>query len=159
MVQHSNFALIHAVAVIEDGVGDYVRLPTGQLMSRWAALDSIRLMVAGVTQELRQQFPNARVIAHLRTGDPAQALVDFAYRFHIDQIIVGARGQGASHENSLGRVSSRILTLTEIPTHIEGPMYSVPPVSPHNVLRWAHISDKHLADISHLNRLKGHAVS
>lgn len=159
MVEHSAFALIHVVAVVDDGVSDYVRLPTGQLMSRWAALDSVRLMVAGVTQELREQFPQVRLIAHVRTGEPAQALVDFAYRYHIDQIILGARGQNSSSQSSLGSIASKILSLTEIATHIEGPIYSLPPLSTAHPLRWAYISDKNSSPSRSSNRAKGFSLS
>jgi nucleotide-binding universal stress UspA family protein len=141
LVEHASFALIHVVSVVEEAPGDRLRLASGEVMSRWAALDSVRLMVAGVTKDLRSRYPQARVIAHLRTGSVAQSLVDFAYRFHIDQIIVGARGQGEHCVTCLGSVASSILGLTEIPIHIESPLLSVPAMVRSQALRWAYISD------------------
>ncbi len=140
MIEHAPFALVHVVAVVDEGAGDYVRLPSGELMTRWAALDSIRLMVAGVTEELRKRHPQARVIAHLRAGEIAESLVDFAYRFHIDQIVVGARGQSVWSETALGSVPEKLLGLTEIPVHIEAPVSSIPPSSRTQIIRWAYVS-------------------
>jgi nucleotide-binding universal stress UspA family protein len=141
IVEHSPFALIHVVAVVEEEPGDRVRLPSGELMSRWAALDSIRFMVASLTEPLKQRYPQARVIVHLRSGEVAQALVDCAYRFHVDQIVLGVRGQGSPHDTRLGTVPTAVLSLTEIPTHIESPMSCVPPLARNQTLRWAYVTE------------------
>ncbi len=159
MVEHSAFALIHIVAVVGAGPGDDVRLPSGELMSRWAALDSIRLMVATTTETSRTRFPQARVIAHLRTGDIAQSLVDFAYRFHVDQIVVGVRGQGTRQGNGVGSVATRILGLTEIPIHIEAPVSSMPPSSRSQTLRWAYVSDTRRGPATYLTHGKERALA
>lgn len=140
MVEHSTFALIHVVCVVDEGPGDAVRIPAGHLMTRWAALESVRLIVKGETEALRVRYPQARMIVHLRTGDVASALVDFAYRFHIDQIVVGAHGRSTHGSSTVGSVSNKLLTLTDIPTHIESPLGSVPPPAPGNPLRWAYIA-------------------
>ncbi len=141
MVAHARFALIHVVCVISEGPGAAVRLPTGEVMSRWAALDSIRLMVFAVSEPWRASFPHARVIVHLRAGDVAHALVDFAYRFHIDQIVLGARGHGARSTERVGSVCSGVLSLTDITTHLEAPLTSAPPNGTAQTLAWAHVSE------------------
>lgn len=141
MVEHARFALIHVVCVVQDGPGATVRLPTGMAMSRWAALDSIRLMVFAVSEPWRAASPQARVIVHLRTGDVSHALVDFAYRFHIDQIVLGTHGHGVTPSAQVGSVCSGVLSLTDIPTHLEAPLTSVPPFTAAQTLSWANLSE------------------
>lgn len=155
MVTHTRFALIHVVCVVAEGPGATVRLPTGELMSRWAALDSVRLMVFAVSEAWRAEAPHVRVIVHLRTGDISQALVDFAYRFHIDQVVLGARGHGAQSTERVGSVCSGVLALTDIPTHLEAPLTSVPPYGTTQTLSWANVSeDANLSGNSYIMRTK-----
>lgn len=141
MVADARFALIHVVCVISEGPGASVRLPTGEVMSRWAALDGIRLMVFAVSEPWRAKFPHARVVVHLRAGDVAHALVDFAYRFHIDQIVLGARGHREKSTEQVGSVCSSVLALTDIPTHLEAPLANIPPYAATHALAWAHVSE------------------
>lgn len=136
LTEHTAFGMVHVVCVVEEE-GDTLTLPTGEKLSRWAALDTLRLILDRTTRSWGLRTPQVRVVAHLRTGDPAQAIVDLAYRYHADQIIVG---QGSSTSSgALGPVSSRILELSEIPVHLESPLASSPPSSRFNAMRWAYV--------------------
>lgn len=137
LTEHTAFGMIHVVCVVKEE-GDTLILPTGEKLSRWAALDTLRLILDRTTRSWGLRTPQVRVVAHLRTGDPAQAIVDLAYRYHADQIVVG-QGSSAPTNTPIGPVSARILELSEIPVHLESPLASSPPSSRFNAMRWAYV--------------------
>ena len=52
---------------------------------------------------------------HTSTGTPAEAIVQYAEEQKIDQIIMGAHGQGALSTFLLGSVVSKVLHLASMP--------------------------------------------
>ena len=137
MTERSRFAMIHVVTVVEED-GDTLILPTGERLSRWAALDTLRHILHRTTKGWELRRPQVRVVAHLRIGEPGQVIVDLAYRYHADQIVIGVR-TGGNPSAPIGDVASRILELSEIPVHLENPLSSRPPSRRVSPLRWAYV--------------------
>ena len=52
---------------------------------------------------------------HISIGAPAEAIMQYAHEQHIDQITMGAHGQGALATLLLGSVVRKVLHLTDIP--------------------------------------------
>ena len=52
---------------------------------------------------------------HISIGAPAQAIVQYAQEQHVDQITMGAHGQGALSTLLLGSVVSKVLHLVSVP--------------------------------------------
>jgi nucleotide-binding universal stress UspA family protein len=137
MTEHAPFGMIHVVSVVQED-GQSVILPTGERLSRWAALDTLRHILDRTTKSWNLRRPQIRVIAHLRAGEPAQTLVDLAYRYHADQILIGV-GANRTPSAPIGAVAARVLELSEIPVHLESPGSSSPPSARFNALRWAYV--------------------
>jgi hypothetical protein len=72
-------------------------------------------------------------------GDPAGIIVDLAYRYHSDQIVVGARGTERQFREGVGRVANEILSLSEIPVTVAMPLRSSPGKPRFNAVRWAYV--------------------
>lgn len=138
MTEHARFGMIHVLTVVEED-GDCLILPTGERLSRWAALDTLRHILDRTTKRWELRRPQVRVIAHLRSGEPGQVLVDLAYRYHADQIVIGV-GSSRSPSAPIGSVAARILELSEIPVHLENPLCSnSPPSRRFNPVQWAYV--------------------
>ena len=52
---------------------------------------------------------------HISIGTPAEAIVQYAQEQHVDQITMGAHGQGALSTLLLGSVVSKVLHLASMP--------------------------------------------
>ncbi|HSC89360.1 MAG TPA: universal stress protein, partial [Polyangiaceae bacterium] len=104
------FALVHVVVVgrEEDGV---VTLPQGPVLPRFAALQLLRLTVDRLVRSWRLQRPHVRQVVQLRYGDAARVLVDTAYRYDADLVLVGAHGDALPHTR-LGSVAQQVLDHT-----------------------------------------------
>ena len=52
---------------------------------------------------------------HLSVGTPAEAIMQYAEEQHVDQIVIGARGQGSVSTLLLGSVVDKVLHLSKLP--------------------------------------------
>ena len=66
------------------------------------------LEFAGVTA---REMDVQEVKAVVRTGDPAQQIVEYAKEAEIDMIVMGSRGLGAFRSLMLGSVSNKVIQL------------------------------------------------
>jgi nucleotide-binding universal stress UspA family protein len=130
---------VHVVCVAKDVAPHFVRLPSGVVMTTWSARESLRLVVSRSARECDARNLQHRVQSHLRVGDPAQVIVDLAYRFHSDQIMLGARGMEGIYQKGVGSVAGRVLELSEIPVTISMPLHSSPHRERFNAIRWAYV--------------------
>lgn len=133
------FGRVHVVCVVEDVAPHLVRLPNGVVMTSWSARESLRLIVSRSAKECGAVSLKRRVESHLRSGDPARVIVDLAYRFHSDQIFVGARGNGGIGRDGVGRVAAEVLELSDIPVNISMPLKANPARQEFNAVRWAYV--------------------
>jgi hypothetical protein len=119
----ASFAMIHVVTIArEDERG--VEMPSGVRMSRFAALESLRLTVRAIAETSPLLSPRQRVLAHLRLGGGPSGLVDFAHRFHTEQILLGPTGIGRSTA-SVGRFALSVLEASgSLRVHLETPTLS-----------------------------------
>jgi nucleotide-binding universal stress UspA family protein len=125
-VDDSRFALIHVVSVVRSAGGGFITLPSGGRLQRYAALEMLRHTIETLFTQWELKKPQLHAVAHIVDGDPAAALVDFAYRNHVEQIVLGVkrRHQGGAH---VGSVAEKVLTLSDIPVHLETALSSSPP--------------------------------
>jgi nucleotide-binding universal stress UspA family protein len=56
-----------------------------------------------------------RYVHHISVGEPADVIVQFAKQVHPDEIVMGARGLGATASLLLGSVASKVIQLAETP--------------------------------------------
>ena len=129
-------ANVHVICVAEQ-VGEKVRLPTGEVLSHWAAREAIHHIIVGHAQQIVGGERLANVYVHLRTGDPAQLIVDLAYRFHADLILMGAGGRGGGAH--IGRVAHDVLELSDIPVELQTAFTSSSQGRRFNALRFAYV--------------------
>lgn len=137
LTENAPFAMIHVVCVVKDE-DDNVRLPSGQLLSRWAALDSLRHTLHATTKNWGRSS-SVRVVAHLRSGEPGQAIIDLAYRYHADQLILGAASFGSSRQLRVGSTARKVMENCEIPVHVETPLMASGPSTKFSPMRWAYV--------------------
>ncbi|MBK7492465.1 MULTISPECIES: universal stress protein [Nitrosomonas] len=52
---------------------------------------------------------------HVRTGNPAEVIIDLSREYHCDLIVMGTRGMGTIKNLLLGSVASKVIHLTEKP--------------------------------------------
>ena len=52
---------------------------------------------------------------HVRTGNPAEVIIDLSREYHCDLIVMGTRGMGTIQNLLLGSVASKVIHLTEKP--------------------------------------------
>ncbi len=141
-MQHGAYSMVHVVCVAEKR-GPMVQLPTGEVLTPWGALETLRQVVGILAKNWKFTHPMIRLVVHLRTADPssesiAKAVVDLAYRYHTDKISVGMHGTLESHKNRVGSVAKEILQLSDLPVSLKTPL------SPHlgqkiNLMRWAYV--------------------
>jgi nucleotide-binding universal stress UspA family protein len=114
----ASFALVHVVVVVERVGNDYL-LPSGERLSPHAALDFARLSLTQQAREWGLDSPHVRLILHLRVGAPGRCLVDLAYRFAADIVLVGAHGSDAP-QGYVGSVAREVLDYThDMAVHVE----------------------------------------
>ena len=53
--------------------------------------------------------------AHVEIGQPAQAIADFATKYHCEMIVVGASGNGAIRSIVVGSVANKVVHLSKVP--------------------------------------------
>lgn len=129
-------AQVHVVCVAER-VGHFVRLPSGELLPHWSARSSLDLIVKRTARAGFNGTKLPHIFVHLRIGDPGQVIVDLAYRFHTELILLGT---GRSPEMPrLGRVAARVLELSEIPVEFQTPLGKTSGERPFNALRFAYV--------------------
>lgn len=68
-----------------------------------------RELIARVSSNLQKRFPEATVEEHLLEGYTADKLIDEAYRWEADLIVVGSHGRRGIRRFSLGSVSGQIV--------------------------------------------------
>jgi nucleotide-binding universal stress UspA family protein len=132
----SHVAQIHVVCVAER-LGQLVRLPSGELLPHWAALGSLRLIVKRTARLGAEGAKLPHIFVHLRIGEPGPVIVDLAYRFHTELILMGAGRSPESHR--VGSVATRVLELSEIPVELETPLGKSAAAPPFNALRFAYV--------------------
>lgn len=52
---------------------------------------------------------------HVRTGNPAEVIIDLSREYHCDLIVMGTRGMGTIKNLLLGSVANKVIHLTEKP--------------------------------------------
>lgn len=113
MTAGSRVAQVHVVCVVQ-AEGYFVRLPSGASLPTLLA----RQWLEHVISRSCRDVPSARqtlVQCHLRSGDPARAIVDLAYRYHTERILLGTGGA----ESRIGSVAQAVLDLSEIPVDLQ----------------------------------------
>lgn len=129
-------AQVHVVCVAER-VGQFVRLPSGELLPFWSARSSLALIVKRTARAGFDGSKLPHIFVHLRIGDPGSVIVDLAYRFHAELILMGT---GRSPElPRLGSVAARVLELSEIPVELQTPLGRTGREHPFNPLRFAYV--------------------
>lgn len=132
----SPVAQLHVVSVAER-VGQFVRLPSGELLPHFMAQRSLNLIVKRTARVGLEGAKLPYIFVHLRIGDPGPVIVDLAYRFHTELILMGA---GRSPESSrVGSVVARVLELSEIPVELQTPLGNSGAARPFNPLRFAYV--------------------
>jgi nucleotide-binding universal stress UspA family protein len=127
---------IHVVCVADELEGA-VKLPTGETMTRYSALQSLQHIVGSLSRKSSPRADSARVYVHLRTGDAARAIVDLAYRYHSDAIVMGRGGHGGA--SPIGCVADEVLALSEIPVVLKSALSPNEQPSRFNALRFAYV--------------------
>ncbi len=56
-----------------------------------------------------------RYVTHIGIGEPAHVIAHYANERQIDQIVMGTRGLGSVAGLVMGSVTTKVLTLTEVP--------------------------------------------
>lgn len=74
----------------------------------WAQLEAVR-------HELRETYEGLPVQAHIRVGDPAEALAQFAKAFGVDLIVVGSHGRRGVRRVLFGSVSEEVMRTAPCP--------------------------------------------
>lgn len=127
--------MIHVVCVARTERGQVI-LPQGQRLSRWSAVETLGHIIRAHCRDCRATHEHVRIISHLLEGEPASALVDFAYRHHASQIFIGIGDQ--RHPSGIGRVAAEVLDLSEIPVHLEAPFSNCRTTDSSMVKDWSH---------------------
>ncbi len=52
---------------------------------------------------------------HVEIGHPAQAIAEFAKKYHCEMIVMGTRGLGAIRTLAVGSVANKVVHLAEVP--------------------------------------------
>ncbi|HZE97743.1 MAG TPA: universal stress protein [Planctomycetota bacterium] len=81
--------------------------------------------------DLRARFPDVRGLDLIRTGDPADAVLQAASEFDIDLIVMGTQVRAVPQEGSLGRAARNVVREAMLPVILKRP--GLPP--PRNTLR------------------------
>jgi nucleotide-binding universal stress UspA family protein len=63
----------------------------------------------------RLDTAGVRYDAHAAIGNPAEAIVDFAGKYHCNLIVMGTRGMGTIRNLLLGSVATKVMHLAEVP--------------------------------------------
>jgi len=134
--------MVHVACFVEESHRG-VRLPSGEEMSQWAAVDFLRHSVIQLSKDWVQGAQEVRVGVHLQAGrydaeEISRSLVDLSYRLHADQIVLGAQGLGGTTHGRIGRVAQGVLDYSDIPVHLEYAM-SIRHHVPTNLIRWAYV--------------------
>jgi len=139
MTQGSTLALLHVVMVVEECGSDDYRLPTGEVLPRYTALEMLRLTLRTQVQSWGLDSPRVRLVAHMRTGAVVRTLVDVSYRFRADLLVLGAHGDSRV-AGSVGSVAREVLDWTrDLPVHVEAsPFLGVKPQR-FDGLDWAYV--------------------
>lgn len=142
MSASSPLGLVHVACFVEK-TNNGVRLPSGEEMSRWAAVDYLRHTILRLARNWEHAPTEVKIAVHLRSGtaqsdEIARSLVDLAYRVHAGQIVVGVQGRGARGYGRVGRVAQAVLDYSDLPVHLE-PTVQSRIERPTNLLRWAYV--------------------
>jgi hypothetical protein len=146
--------MVHVACFVEETPRG-VRLPSGEEMSHWAAVEFLRHTVIELSKNWPHGVQEVRVGVHLKAGshgfeEISRALVDLAYRVHADQIILGAQGRGGTAHGRIGRVAQAVLDYSDIPVHLESAM-SARHHTPTDLIRWAYVFGGALLGEPHLS--------
>jgi|GEM_PF-1198598 len=149
LTENAPFGMIHVVCVVEEH-GDQVRLPTGETLSRWAALEALRHSLHALTKSWGRN-PNVRLVAHLRSGETGQAIIDLAYRYHADQLVLGATSHDGDNQLRIGSTARMVMENCSIPVHIETALMASGPSKQFSPMRWAYVFGGPALRRHHLN--------
>lgn len=133
MTAGSRVAQVHVVCVVEVK-GHSLRLPTGAILPALLARQWLEHIIVRSSLDV----PGARdtlVLAHLRSGDPAHAVVDLAYRYHTERILMGAGGRN----DRIGSVAQSVLDLSEIPVELQTALGRASAEKHFNPMRFAYV--------------------
>ncbi|HUU71409.1 MAG TPA: universal stress protein [Burkholderiales bacterium] len=65
---------------------------------------AVKLEQAGISHDV-----------HVEIGHAAQAIVDFAQKYHAEMIVMGTRGMGAIRSLAVGSIANKVVHLAEVP--------------------------------------------
>lgn len=115
----SKKALDRAVGMARPGVDELILLtvmepvcPLGVTVSDCALMDGLlRKQTEGIPREVKEDLAARKVIAaaEVRTGLPAEEIVEFAREQDVDSIVMGSHGRHGAARFFLGSVSARVL--------------------------------------------------
>src|SRR5690606_904296 len=129
----SRVAQVHVVCVVEVE-GHSLRLPTGAILPALLARQWLEHVISCSSLDV-PGAQDTRVLAHLRSGDPARAVVDLAYRYHTDRILMGAGGR----DDRIGSVAQGVLDHSEIPVELQTALGHPSTEKRFNPLRFAYV--------------------
>lgn len=97
---------INEVAFNKDPISDMLNIKSAREEAGLALLTpaKARLESVGIALDV-----------HVRTGNPAEVIIDFSREYHCDLIVMGTRGMGTIKNLLLGSVASKVIHLTEKP--------------------------------------------
>ncbi len=108
-------AALHVLHVTEDVLVRYSPEASFVIPEMQADLDRIaeRSLAAAITDDDRRTL---KVVTALeRAGSPANAVVEYAKRHHVDLIIVGTHGRGGVQHLLMGSVAERVVRTAPCP--------------------------------------------
>ena len=98
---------IHVNEVLfKDTLSDMRQLEEEHTAAGRSLVDSAaqKLKAAGVSHD-----------THVEIGHVAQAIADFAKKYHAEMIVMGTRGMGAIRSLTVGSVANKVVHLAEVP--------------------------------------------
>lgn len=134
------YTTLHAVTV-GDRVDSGVRLPGGALLTEWAATQAVRTQLEErVRALLGTGSRRLRVIGHLRSGEPARAILDLALTSGAERIVLGAHSDPDTNRLTLGSVALSVTAQSSVEVHLETALPSAPTRRPPaDPVRWAFV--------------------
>jgi nucleotide-binding universal stress UspA family protein len=133
MTAGSRVAQVHVVCVAQVE-GRSLRLPRGARLPSLVARQWLEHVVTRTSRDV-PSTQGTLVLSHLRTGNAARAIVDLAYRYHTERILIGAGGSN----DRIGSVAQAVLDLSEIPVDLQGTLGPSLAERHFNPLRFAYV--------------------
>ena len=93
-----------------------------------AAVMSVHDRALTYLGELRERHPEVRGLDLIRTGDPAEAILQVAQEFNIDLVAMGTQVRTEASKGFLGSVAERVVREAQLPVLLKRP--GMPPSQP-----------------------------